>query len=156
MWDRRPRRSWDIDAPSPCHCEEQSDAAISYRHTHHPSQSQLATRTAENRNKEGILNNRSDLQPFTLEDPITWDCAPGWYEIGPSALTVITPRNKLAQHSESANGAPYTSLGRSPRKGPIKKRQRAESPIYNPNRNSKTYKAPSNQGPRQICSIFIK
>jgi hypothetical protein len=75
----------------------------------------VRTRDAGIWDKEGIVNDRSDFQPFTLEDPITWGFAPGWYGIGPSALTVANVRHQIAKHSESANGALYTSLGRSPR-----------------------------------------
>ena len=46
----------------------------------------VRTRDAGIWDKEGIVNDRSDFQPFSSGSPLPWGFAPGWYKSGPLAL----------------------------------------------------------------------
>jgi len=43
------------------------------------------------------LSRRFGFQPFTLRGPLSWGFAPGWYGIGPSALTRANWRYRITQ-----------------------------------------------------------
>jgi hypothetical protein len=78
---------------------------------------------------------RSGLQPSPVTRNTSWGFAPCWYSNATAALrnTTLSLIQMLARSSSrtppSANGAPYTSMGRSPMYAHLKF-PRAEGPTY--------------------------